>query len=170
MVERCGADSLSTELIKLLEQVDFGRRYFDCYAAISAREGRVVFEVDRTTAEAVLAEAGLGFKYFTKESFFRYREKRRGYNLLFHVSFRYSSMECGFYIRGDWGVIGGPWSVLARQVIEMREPNFEPSPAAPKLPFSTMAELREVVDFGVSLFREVRDVITPIFDERCSEK
>ncbi|HEU0087903.1 MAG TPA: hypothetical protein VFQ77_09655 [Pseudonocardiaceae bacterium] len=170
MAQAYDRESLSSKLIELLAQIGFGRRYFEYYAEHSKRQGRGEHNVDRKTLEVILAETGLGFKYFAKEKFFRHVEKCQGYDLMLHAAFPYSAAEFLLYVKGDWGVVGGPWSELARQVMQASDPDFNPSPASPKLPFSNEAELREVVQFGITLFGEARDVITSFFDGWIQEK
>lgn len=160
MAETYDRDSMSSRLMEHLARIDFGRRYFEYYEGIRTRAESGKYATDRKELAAILAETGLEFKYFTKERFFRYTEKHPGFDLMLHVVFRYSTVEFMLYAEGDWGVVGGPWPKLAREVIQATDPDFNPYPPYPKLPFSNAAELREVVSFGSALFSEARDFMT----------
>jgi len=160
MAEEYKRNSLSKKLVELLAQIDFGRRYFDLYAESSEREGAADCHVDRKDIDAALDDAGLEFKYLAKEQFFRHVDKQDGYDLLLHAAFPYCTAEFGLYVKGAWGAVGGPWPKLARQVVQLSRPDFNPSPASPKLPFSDAAGLREAVRFATTLYGEARDVIT----------
>jgi hypothetical protein len=155
----CDRDKLSAKLIELLGDIDFGRSYFEYYRTLQERAAKADYAVGRKELEAILANIDLDFTYCSKENFFQHVERNPRCEIFLNVSFQHSQAEFILYVRTDCGVIGGPYPRLARQVVQASDPNFTPSPPSPKLPFSNEAELREVVQFGLTFFKKARNAI-----------
>jgi len=151
----------SAKLLKLLEKMGFSQKYYDYYA----KNIEVVFSTQKRFTgtikdfAAVLSTTSLDFKYLKNERFFHHRQNHGRGELILNISFSYSSVELIFYVKNGPEIIGGPFTKLAREVAQLSDPNFKYSLAAPKLPFSTRVELQQAVDFGVSLFKEIKQAI-----------
>ncbi|MEO3777202.1 hypothetical protein ABGB16_10205 [Micromonospora sp. B11E3] len=151
---------LQRELIEILNRIDFGHRYYERCASLRERSGYREHRADRAEIEALLAKTGLAFRHSAREKFFQHTEAWANYETNLRVSFRNSVAEFILYVSTDDLVAGGPYPRLALQAIQAREPDFNPTPLAPKLPFSNAAKLWECVGFGVTLFNEVRTEFT----------
>jgi hypothetical protein len=156
-------EALSTKLLERLRKIDFDRRYFDYYRVHADRENSTM-RTTRADLEAVLSDTPLNFKYYTKENFFQHKERHPRCELVLNIAFPYSTAEFILHVRTNCGPAGGPYPLLARQVATMRDPDFVASPRSPKLPFSNAIELKEVVQFGLSLFEDAKRAILPCED------
>lgn len=150
-------NSLSSKITDLLSKIDFDKRYYEYYE--NCRSRRKMTSCSREDFETALSSTSRGFKYYKKENFFSYKEMHQKGEFILNVAFPYSTVEFILSIKTKDGAIGGPFSKLAREVAQLREPSFEYSPPYPKIPFSNLDELLEVVKFGVLLFEDAKQVI-----------
>ncbi|HAG83791.1 MAG TPA: hypothetical protein DCL61_22245 [Cyanobacteria bacterium UBA12227] len=150
-------NKLSSKFYELLAGINFEKRYYEYYENCRGREKMAGY--NRQDCEAVLASTSLEFKYYKKENFFSHKQVYKKNEFILNVAFPYSTVELIFSVKAKDEVIGGPFSLLARQVAQLREPNFEYSPPYPKIRFSNLDELQEAVKFGISLFEDVKQVI-----------
>ncbi|MFG1872541.1 hypothetical protein [Micromonospora arborensis] len=150
-------DQLVDRVIGLAGRIDFGRRYYECYASLDERAGGRGYHPDRAELAAVLVETGLDFVYSPRERFFEHTETHGGFEIVMGASFRTSSAEFTLYVTAGDTVAGGPYPRLARQAVQAVDPDFTPEPFAPKLPFANSEQLREGVRFAAALFGEFRD-------------
>jgi hypothetical protein len=151
----------SAQLLKLLEKIDFSRKYYDYYAKNSELiySNQKRFTCTIKYFAAVGSTTALDFKYKTNERFFHHKQNYGNCELILNVAFPYSSVELIFYVKNEHGYVGGPFPKLAREVAQLSDPHFKYSPAAPKLPFSNKDELQQAVNFGISLFKEIKQAI-----------
>src|SRR5262245_14471198 len=152
-------ESPSAKLIELLAGIDFDKRYYAYYEAHKDRENQSMTGATRETFEAALSPTQLNFKHSKKENFFSYEERHVHCTVGLNVAFPYSTVELILFVKTRNGYVGGPFPKLAREVGQLRDPNFAPSPPSPKLPFSSRSELEEAVRFGVSLFEDAKRAI-----------
>lgn len=152
-------ETLEGKLLELLAKIDLAKRYYGYYESHRDREEKEMPGAGSEDFKAALATTPLDFKHSKKENFFSHTERHGSCTLIFNVAFRYSAVEFILSVKTKHGVIGGPYASLAYDVGQLRDPNFSPDPVYPKLPFSNADELREVVQFGVSLFEEVKPLI-----------
>src|ERR1051326_3216949 len=152
-------EATQKKLLELLMNIDFDKKYFEYYDSHSEREQNKMSGAGNKDYKAALATTPLDFKYSSREKFFSHTEKESSCTFILNEAFRYSTAELIFYVETKQGSVGGPVPKLAREAGQLRDPNFSPSPTSPKLPFSNADELREVVQFGVSLFEDAKRVI-----------
>lgn len=150
-------ERLSSKLPELMLKIYFDKKYYEYYENCKNREKMTGCK--REVFEAALSASYLKFKYYKKEDFFSYKEMHQKCEYILNIAFPYSTVELILSIKTKNGVIGGPFSKLAREVAQMRDPSFEYSPPYPKIPFSNIDELQEVVKFGVLLFEDAKQVI-----------
>lgn len=152
------ADSHEERLLQLLAGIDFGRRYYAYYESARAR-GKLAGYTDEDLQEA-LSATPLSFTYNRRERFYRHAEPPTGgLTVALNVAFRASAAEFILDLRTPAGRYGGPFKGLANRLERRRDPAFAPSPPYPDLPFSTAAELRDVLAFGTGLYVEAREAI-----------
>lgn len=152
-------ETLYAKLVELLTSIDFDRRYYDFYLSHRQNERKSMPGASQKDYEAALAITGLDFKYVKKDRFFSHIEKWENGDVGLKVAFPHSTVELILSVGIKDEKIGGPFPKLAREIGQRRDPDFSPSPASPKLPFSNEDELREAVRFGVSLFEDAKQVI-----------
>ena len=151
----------SAKLLKLLEKIGFSQKYYDYYAKNSEfiYSNQKHFTCTIKDFAAVLSTTALDFKYKKNERFFHHKQNYGKCELILNVAFPYTSVELIFYVKNEHEYVGGPFPKLAREVAQLSDPHFKYSPAAPKLPFSNRDELQQAVNFGVSLFKEIKQAI-----------
>ncbi|WP_280395879.1 hypothetical protein [Nocardia brasiliensis] len=157
-------EHLHAELLELLRHIDFGGRYFQYYETLINRSRRDDHSISSDDFAKILAETGLPFRYFRREKFFGYIERRRGYDIFLHTIPRRSATEFALYLSTRPGVIGGPWSILSQQLLRGSHSEVEYFHESRNLPFSSDETLHQIAHFGVALFRQAREVICPYFD------
>jgi hypothetical protein len=109
---------------------------------------------------ATLASTGLEFRFERNEKFFGHSETAAGYRFILNALFTDARLEWVLGLKTASGkVIGGPYALLARN-IRLRSGRSVPEGAPyPALPFCDQTTLAESVQFGVSLFNDVRHAI-----------
>jgi hypothetical protein len=152
-------ESIATQLIEVLAAIEFDRRYYAYYDAHSDRSRRSWVGVRRQDFEAALATTSLDFKYVKKGNFFSHEQQHEHITLGLNIAFSSSHVELILIVKTRQGYAGGPFPKLAREIGQLRDPNFAPSPASPKLPYSNREELLEAVQFGISLFLDSKRAI-----------
>jgi len=142
------------KLIDLLSGIEFARRYYDFEKTSRERAGN--WGMGRKDFEAALAATSLSFVYEAKERFFKHEQAHEHCAISLGVAFSASTIEMILYVKTKHGYIGGPFPLLARQVAQLRDPNFVYAPPFPKLTFSNVDGLHRAIQFGVSLFRDAK--------------
>ena len=148
-------ETLTAKLLELLAGMNFASRYYEYCDRYSNRGPMPSY--GRRDLETALATTSLEFQYHSKERFFSHRANDEVVGL--NVAFPHSKVELILTLATAAGDIGGTFAELAEQVALEQDPDFEHSPPYPLLPFSNEAELREAVQFGVSLFLDARQAI-----------
>jgi hypothetical protein len=150
------AISLRRRFLELLLEVEFSERYFVYYESHRNIED-LESNVSMKDMEDVLSQTKLNFVYNKRERFFFLKEACGNSDLQFGVALLYrSSLELTLYLNSSVGVLGDPFPKLAREVGQLFDPDFTYNPLSPKLPVSCVENLREAVEFGVSLFQDAR--------------
>lgn len=147
-------EAANQTLISALASIRFSERYYDYYGQTRHRPPQNFMA--REEIIQTLASTGLDFKFDTREKFFYHHEKHDAFQLGLHAAFTSSTAELILVIKTPAGYIGGPFSLLARQVALRHDANFSYSPPYPKLLFSDKQELGEVILFGISLFEDAK--------------
>lgn len=151
---------LSTKLLEILNKINFSQKYYDYYAknrAISNTQKSILSSEDFA---AVLSSTFLDFSYSKKEKFFHHKEIIKTWEFDLKISFSNSYIELILSVEHELlGYAGGPFPKLAREAAQLSNPNFQYSPASPKIPFSNRDELQQAVNFSVSLFEEIKQAI-----------
>jgi hypothetical protein len=146
------------KLYKLLSQMEFAERYYRFFQQTQRNyQGEASFEQE-DFADA-LSSTGVDFKYDKRERFFGHKESHPSCDLTLNVAFLDDSVEFILAVKTSQGYIGGPFTVLARQVKRLGTPDFDYSPRSPKPQFSNAEQLQDVVNFGVLLFKDAKRVI-----------
>ncbi|WP_338760315.1 hypothetical protein V7968_31590 [Nocardia vulneris] len=155
---------LNAELLKLLRVADFGRRYLHCYTTLASRYPRGDHSADPQVVRKILSESILPFRYFRKERFFGYIDRRHGYDVLLHVTIRRSTVEFALFVSSKVGVIGGQWSKLAHQAVKGDDAEVAVGHETRGLPFDSEDSLRQIIEGAVDLFGHAKDLICAHFD------
>jgi hypothetical protein len=146
------------KLLKALQKIDFDKKYYQYYESCSNRPEKSKLKLD--DFESVLMSSSLDFKYDKREKFFGHKEIVAKYDVVFNIAFPYSCVELILSIKVDKPCkVGGPFPALARKIATLNNPNFNYSPYSPILPFSNYIELQDTVNFGITLFEEVKQVL-----------
>jgi hypothetical protein len=148
-------EELERKFSRLLADIDLDRRYYG-YSNAHRSSLRNMMHLSASQLASVLASTQLEFKQDKREKFYAHVEKIGVHEAGLNISFTYSMVELIMYIEGPGGCLGGPVHSLAKMVGESRDPNFNPDPPYPKLPFSNIDELREAVQLSVSLFHDFK--------------
>jgi len=150
-------DAMQEKLTELLAAAGFDAKYYSFYAAQQAKhQGKGMSDANRSTFAAVLESTGLSFKYHAGEKFFEHTDPESSPPARLKIAFSTTRVELILGVKTAHGFVGGPFSVLAAAVGKSRDPSFSHTPPYPKLPFSNENELKEAVDFGVSLYGDVK--------------
>jgi hypothetical protein len=153
-------EMLYAKLIKLLAGMDFDKRYYGFYEAQRGQGKKGMSTLRLEDFQTALAKTSLDFSYQAKEKFFSHTETFDHCAVGLNVAFPYSSaVEFILSVKTRQGDLGDPFSSLAHDVGEFRDPDFHSEPEFPNLPFSSKAELHEAVQFGVSLFQDAKHAI-----------
>lgn len=150
------------ELLKLLLKVQFDERYYSLYEQFRDRSTNTTST--RYDVTAALASTRLDFTFHMRERFYAYKELYVFGSVGLHLALPHASVELILVLQVDGQQIGGPFPALARRVALLRDPGFLYEPRSPKIPFSNPDQLRQVVQQGVGLFREVQRAILARFD------
>jgi hypothetical protein len=148
---------LNAALIAALADAGFADRYYGQYAATRDRGPLPGYTSDDIMA--ALSGTGLDFAYEPREKIYVYREQHPRGVVGLNVAVPNSTVELILVLQADGQQIGGPFPRLARQAARLKDPDFTPEPASPKLPFGTLDELADTLRFGVQLFGDVRRAI-----------
>ncbi|MBD2609890.1 hypothetical protein H6G94_01130 [Nostoc punctiforme FACHB-252] len=150
----------SYQLLELLNQINFSQKYYDYYAKSKENSSQEKSVLKTEDFAAALSSTSLDFSYNKKERFFHYEENNNKWQFELNISFSKSYIELILSVENELlGYAGGPFPKLAREAAQLSNPNFQYSPASPKIPFSNREELQEAVNFGVSLFEEIKQAI-----------
>jgi hypothetical protein len=149
-------EKLSKELLYLLKKIDFADRYYQFYETTRDRPKMKDF---KDQLKDILSSTNPPFKYVRKEDFYVYREDHEACIFFLKASFRYSQIEWILEIELGEHYLGGPFTFLAEQAKQIDDPDFAYAPLAPRPHFSDLEELREAVDFGVSLFEDTKEAV-----------
>jgi len=145
-------------LLLILSDIEFARRYYDYCAATAEKELRSTVQREHLTA--LLLRTGLSFRYFKGENFYRHTETGPWYIAIYlHFAFVLSHVEIQLYVRTDAGFVGNPFARLARETMQLTNPDFISSPPSPSPRYGNIEELSEIVRFGIEIFREVKRAI-----------
>jgi len=147
---------LTEQALEVLAKIDFAGRYYDYYKSRAEIEKKGNSTLNQEDFETVLSQSGMKFKYVKKDKFFSCKEISRSLSFELKIAFPYSTVELILSIKDGTEYFGGPFARIARQVAQVADPSFSPYPASPKLPFSNVEELQEAIQFGISLFKEVK--------------
>jgi hypothetical protein len=143
------------KLLKILQKINFDKKYYQYYEECSNHSEKSNLKLD--DFESVLMSIPLDFKYDKREKFFGHKTTVLEHDVIFNVAFPYSCVELILSIRVDeMCKVGGPFPSLSRKVARLSDPDFSYSPYSPVLPFSNYFELQEAVNFGISLFEEIK--------------
>lgn len=147
-------EALQRALVETLVDIDFDRKYYGFYREVALDEGADA-GLDRAEYAAAIDAELSNVTYHKGEDFWRHRRSSAWGDAELRVAFPHSTAEFILSVRTAEGVIGGPYSRLARLAGLQRDPDFSPEPRAPKLPFRDEATLGRVVAFGAELFASV---------------
>lgn len=140
-----------SQLLDLLERIDFGRRY---YAYCDAHAGKTAApQLTHADHQHVLDESGLAFKYDAKERFFGHRDRHGAVTLVLNAIIR-TDLELVLALKGPSETVGGTFHGLSYKLMRAEQPEFQHSPRYPRLPFHTRDELAAALTFGLTLYRE----------------
>jgi hypothetical protein len=153
------AERLRREFLELIAQIDFAERYYRYITSHRDASPGTAPRVSRADVEDILVATGLDFEYVTREHAFLHHERTPHGQLTLGIKVD-DSVESVLSLKTKHGVVGGPFAVLARQVAQFRDESFTFTPRAPRLPFSTLDDLREAIRFTVELFHDATRVIT----------
>ena len=153
-------DDLDSKLLNLLVKMDFTKRYYDYYESHRKREENELPNANNEAFDEALRSSSLNFEFKKKENFFSHTESSGKCSITFNIAFRHSAAEFILAVKIGQTVVGGSFQELAYDAGQARDPDFEPEPPYPTLPFSTADELRDVLQFGISLFQESKRLIT----------
>ncbi|MGX1778156.1 hypothetical protein ACWIGW_39045 [Nocardia brasiliensis] len=155
---------LNAELLKLLRVTDFGRRYFSCYTTLVNRHPPRDQPTSPHALRKILSESNLPFRYFKKERFFGYLDRRTGYDVLLHITVRRSTVEFAMFVSSNLGVIGGLWSKLAHQAVEGDDAEIGVCHESRGLPFDSDESLHQIIEGALDIFGHAKDLICAHFD------
>lgn len=148
-------EKFAQELRKLLASIDFDKRY---YAFVeSHRNFPPMKDIRQEQLATAIANASLDVVYVKKEIFYKHIELHPVGKIGLNIFFSHSNIEAIFVFHSPG--VAGSYHGLARDIGEMRNPNFCPEPPYPRLPFSNVIELQEAVDLVVQLFQEGKKLI-----------
>jgi hypothetical protein len=109
---------------------------------------------------AALASTGLEFRFERNEKFFGHSETTAGYRFILNALSTDARLELVLGLKTASGeVIGGPYAFLARNIGLLSGRSMPEGAPYPPLPFCDQTTLAESVQFGVSLFKDVRRAI-----------
>lgn len=139
---------------KILADMHFETRYYALYEQFRDHAGKTSYTQDNVMA--ALTSTGLDVRYHPREKFYAYYESHPFGTLGLHVAVPYATVEFILVLTSGDEEIGDPFPGLAYDVARLRHPAFEYDPPYPKIPFSTVAALHQIVQQGVGLFHDVR--------------
>jgi hypothetical protein len=146
---------LGQKLFKTLRRINFDKKYYGYCESHSDRTEKSNLKL--SDFESVLMSTSLNFKYDKREKFFGHKETLENHTIVFNIAFSSCRVEIILsIIVNESCTIGDPFSALARRVARLDDPNFEYSPRYPEFPFSNYLELQDAVNFGISLFEEIK--------------
>ena len=144
------------QLIELLAKADFHKRYYDFIDKAKRTAGK-----EKCTYQSfceVISE-DTRCKHHKSERFFQLRETDGQWEFTLKLAYCYGKLELIMSGTHNGKNIGGVVTRLALESARVLDPEFMPKPLAPKIPFSTQAELREAVAFSVSLYEVMKSAI-----------
>jgi hypothetical protein len=148
---------LYAEFLRILGGIDFASRY---YRYIEANAGEVNTDITLSKIKQIVDEIGMEFRYDKKETCFFHEEVSNGYEFHFHVAILYHScLDFGMTVKVCDKYVGSAYKGLAEDVVRLKDPLFEHVPRYPTITFSTDAELRKGLEFGIGLFRDMKAAI-----------
>ncbi|WP_407889377.1 hypothetical protein [Scytonema sp. NUACC26] len=156
-------EKLSNQLIRVLNAINFSQRYYNFYEqkkeAISSHKKKSMASYEDLAA--ALSSISQDFKYYKKENLITYKETFDKWEFVLNIAFTFSYVELILSIKNEHEYAGGPFPKLAREAAQLSDPEFKYSPASPKIPFSNPTEFLSAVNFGISVFQEVKQAILP---------
>ena len=149
--------TLDERLVVALRDVDFDSHYYEFVDRIRNRTSPSGLQ--KPHWHEALANTGIDFRYHSKEQFFS-TERRIGECIAaFDITFRHDEMGLGVNVITPNGRVGGPFTRLARDAGLLRDPSFSPVPRSPTFPFSNAEQLREAIEFAVTLFDDFEEAL-----------
>jgi hypothetical protein len=148
---------LRGELVRRLATVDFAGRYYAWYEQ-SPPPGDPP-RLGQAAYEAALAELPLDFTYDRRERFFGASERFPGAETGLNVAFGPGRAELILKVTVAGERVGAPFTLLARQVAQLADPDFSYTPRAPKLYFADEAGLRATLRVAIGLYEDARRVV-----------
>ncbi|MEC4815532.1 MAG: hypothetical protein SAK29_19985 [Scytonema sp. PMC 1069.18] len=156
-------EKLSNQMIQVLNAIHFPQRYYNFYEqkkeAISSHKKKSM--ASHKDLVAAFSSMSLDFKYYQKENLMTHKEKFEQWELVLNIAFTFDYVELILSIKNEHEYAGGPFPKLAREAAQLLDPEFKYSPASPKIPFSNLTEFLSAVNFGISVFQEVKQAILP---------
>ncbi|MEI6046780.1 MAG: hypothetical protein WCS37_20715 [Chloroflexota bacterium] len=162
---------LQQELFYLIAPSGFAGKYYHFYEAHSEvqRESGLAFDFDHQwivpperladMLEETLLASGLDFKFSGAGDFFESLEKFEGLEIGLKVALHNSKIEFMLVLKTTDRRIEWPFWGLAAEIELLRDADFEYFPRNPKLPVSSPETLAEAVNFGVTLYNQVKGLI-----------
>lgn len=141
-------------LLHALVSIHFSERYYRYYEQTRQRSPQELIAPENIVQ--ALGSTGLDFKFDTREKFFYHREKHDAFQLSLHIAFTSSAAEFILAVKTPDGSIGGPFSLLAEEVALQHDADFFYLPPYPDPLFSNLQELKEVIMFGTSIFKDAK--------------
>ncbi|MBI4940025.1 MAG: hypothetical protein HY830_04695 [Actinobacteria bacterium] len=142
-----------SELLDLLDEIDFSARYYtfcDRDRALASDPG-----LTRADHAAALSASGLEFGYRSREKFFRHREHTARGQVTFNLAFGRSSLEGILTVAVGDDVLGGPFHSMAAELATRKDSGFTREPAYPRMPFHDRESLSQAVTFAAGLYGEL---------------
>jgi hypothetical protein len=150
-------ENLQQELFYLIAPSGFAHKYYSFYEAHPEVEKEL--EVDQELLEKALLASGLDFRFIRASGFFESLEKYDDLEIGLSVAIHNSKLEFMLVLKTAERRIEWPFWGLAAEIELLRDADFEYFPRNPKLPVSSLDSLEETVNFGVTLYKQVKNLI-----------
>ncbi len=152
-------ENLQQELFFILAPTRFSSKYYGFYETHSQIEVEPGVRFGLELLEEALLTSGLTFKYIGTEDFFETLEKWEGLEIGLKVALHNAKIKFVLVLKTGGRCIEWPFWGLAAEIELLRDSDFEYFPRNPKLPVSNPESLKETVNFGLTLYKQVREAI-----------
>jgi hypothetical protein len=152
-------EDLRQELFYLLAPSGFASKYYGFYEAHREMEKELGVSFDQELLQKTLLASGLDFKFIGTKDFFESLEKFEGLEIGLNVASHNSKIEFVLVLKTADRRIEWPFWGLAAEIELLRDSDFEYFPRNPKLPVSSSETLEDTINFGVTLYKQVKDLI-----------
>jgi hypothetical protein len=150
-------ETLQEELFDLLASLNFANKYYGYYETHFEIKSITSVSFDREFFEASLLASGLDFRFNEDEEVFEYVDKRNKLEINLKCTLKDCQVACVLVLKTRGRAVEWPFWGLAAEVELLRDPDFEYFPRNPKLPVSNLEDLQEAINFGVALYRQIRE-------------